>query len=195
MIQHKNKGIAAVTVVLYALILIFVLFFKSTNPDYYKWILQHYYDTKYLTPHLADRIFIALHPWRYATLAERFLNQNAYMNVLIFIPFGVFWSFLCEKKILCSATMASLGLSLLIEIAQLVTMIGNYAIGDLICNTLGGFFGAVLFLVVCQNDFIKRHAKKILAVAVCVSFVVLLVLVYNTAIHIDIYMDILFRRI
>ena len=195
MIQHKNKGIAAVTVVLYALILIFVLFFKSTNPDYYKWILQHYYDTKYLTPHLADRIFIALHPWRYATLTERFLNQNAFMNVLAFVPFGVFWSFLCEKKFLRSATMASLGLSLLIEIAQLVTMIGNYAIGDLICNMLGGFFGALLFLMFCQSNFFKRYGCFFWGILIVIFIPVLIGLVYNTAIHIDIYMDILFRRI
>ena len=195
MIQQRNKGIAAVTVVLYALILIFVLFFKSTTPDNYKWILEHYYDTNYLTPDLADRIFVALHPWRYATFAERFLNQNAYLNVFAFVPFGVFWSFLCKKKILRSATMTSFGLSLLIEVAQLFTMIGNYGIGDVICNTLGGFFGALLFIAVCQNEFIKRHSKKILTVMICLSCVVLSVLVYNVAIHLDVYMDILFRRI
>ena len=195
MIQKKNKSSAIVSVVLYALILIFALFFKSTNPDYYKWILEHYRDTKYLTPDLADRIFVALHPWRYATFAERFLNQSAYLNVLAFVPFGVFWSFLCEKKILCSATTASLGLSLLIEIAQLFTMIGNYAIGDVICNTLGGFFGALLFLILNKIAFIRNHFKKILAVMICISCVILFVLVYNTAIHLDVYMDILFRRI
>ena len=195
MMQQRNKGCAAVAVALYSLILIFVLFFKSTNPDYYKWILQHYYDTKYLSPNLADRIFVALHPWHYATFAERFLNQSAYLNMLIFIPFGIFWSFLCEKRVLLSATIASLGLSLLIEVAQLFTMIGNYGIGDVICNILGGFFGALVFLAVCQNNFVQRHAKKILAVMICISCVVLFVLVYNTAIHLDVYMDILFRRI
>ena len=195
MIQKKNKSSAIVSVLLYALILIFVLFFKSTQPDNYKWILQHYYDTKYLSPNLADRVFIAFHPWRYATFAERFLNQNAYLNVLAFVPFGVFWSFLCEKRVLLSATTASLGLSLLIEVAQLFTMIGNYGIGDVICNTLGGFFGALLFLILNKIAFIRNHFKKILAVMICISCGVLLVLVYNTAIHLDVYMDILFRRI
>ena len=195
MIQKKNKSSAIVSVVLYALILIFVLFFKSTQPDNYKWILQHYYDTKYLSPNLADRVLIALHPWRYATFAERFLNQSAYLNVLVFIPFGIFWSFLCEKKLLRSATMASFGLSLLIEGAQLFTMIGNYGIGDVICNTLGGSFGALLFLILNKIAFIRNHFKKILAVMICISCVVLFVLVYNTAIHLDVYMDILFRRI
>ena len=193
--QQRNKGSAMVAVALYSLILIFALFFKSTNPDYYKWILEHYHDTKYLTPDFADRIFVALHPWRYATLAERFLNQNAYMNVLIFIPFGVFWSFLCEKKFLRSATMASLGLSLLIEVAQLVTMIGNYAIGDLICNTFGGFLGALLFLMFCQSNFFKRYGRFFWGILIVIFIPVLIVLVYNTAIHIDVYMDILFRRI
>ena len=195
MIQKKNKSSAIVSVLLYALILIFVLFFKSTQPDNYKWILQHYYDTKYLSPNLADRVFIAFHPWRYATFAERFLNQNAYLNVLAFVPFGVFWSFLCEKRVLLSATTASLGLSLLIEVAQLFTMIGNYGIGDVICNTLGGSFGALLFLILNKIAFIRNHFKKILAVMICISCVVLFVLVYNTAIHLDVYMDILFRRI
>ena len=194
-IQQKNKSIAAVTVVLYALILIFILFFKSMQPDNYKWILEHYRETHYLTPALSDRLFVALHPWRSATVAERCLNQNAYLNVLAFVPLGIFWSFLCEKRVLLSATTASLGLSLLIEIAQLFTMIGNYGIGDVICNTLGGFLGALLFLVVCQNSFFRKHEKKILIVMICISCVALSVLVYNTAIHLDVYMDILFRRI
>lgn len=195
MMQQRNKGCASVAVALYSLILIFALLFKSTTPDNYKWILEHYYDTKYLSPNLADRIFVVLHPWRYATFAERFLNQNAYLNVLVFIPFGIFCSFLYEKKILRSATMASLGLSLLIEVAQLFTMIGNYGIGDVICNTLGGFFGALLFLAVCQNNFVQRHAKKILTVMIGISCVALFILVYTAALHMDIYLDILFRRI
>ena len=195
MIQQRHKGCAAVAVVLYALILIFILFFKSLRSDNYKWILEHYYDTNYLTPNLADRIFVALHPWRYATFAERFLNQKAYMNVLVFVPFGVFSSCLFERKILLSATWVSLGLSLLIEIAQLFTMIGNYGIGDVVCNTLGGFLGSLLFLALYQSDFIRRHAKKILIGMICISCVALSVLVYNTAIHLDVYIDILFRRI
>lgn len=193
--QQRNKSSATVAVVLYALIVFFALFFKSWQPDYYKWILEHYYDTNYLTPNLLDRIFVALHPWRYATFEERFLNQNAYMNVLVFIPFGVFWSFLREKKILRSAAAASLVLSLFIEIAQLFTMIGNFGIGDVITNTLGGFLGALLFLIFSQNNFFKRYARTFLGILIVISIPVLIILVYNTVIHIDIYLDIIFRRI
>ena len=193
--QQRNKCGATVAVVLYALIVIFSLFFKSWRPGYYKWILEHYHDTNYLTPNLADRIFVALHPWRYATFAERFLNQNAYMNLLAFVPFGVFWSFLREKKILRSAAAASLVLSLFIEIAQLFTMIGNFGIGDVICNTLGGFLGALLFLIFCQSNFFKRHARTFLGILIVISIPILIILVYNTVIYIDIYLDIIFRRI
>ena len=66
--------------------------------------------------------------------------------------------------------------------------------GGSICKNSVHLFTFLSFYGIMESTS-QRHAKKILAVAICVSFVVLLVLVYNTAIHIDVYMDILFRRI
>ena len=70
-------------------------------------------------------------------------------NLAVFIPFGFFLSeFLASTKrfgawrrILLS-TLAALGLSLCIEVLQLVLKVGYFEVTDLVMNTMGGFLGA-----------------------------------------------------
>ena len=71
-------------------------------------------------------------------------------NAGVFVPFGLFLSgfFLLTGKgrwrSLWMATLAGLGLSLLIESLQLVFHIGIFELTDLLLNTFGTFVGAAL---------------------------------------------------
>ena len=75
-------------------------------------------------------------------------------NIAAFVPFGFFLSkFLASMKrfgtwhrILLS-TLAALGLSLCIEVLQLVLKVGFFEVTDLVLNTAGGFLGASLSAV------------------------------------------------
>ena len=48
--------------------------------------------------------------------------------------------------------------SLSVELLQLVTKLGSCDVDDIIMNTLGGFFGYILF-VVCRGVY-RRGVKK-----------------------------------
>ena len=74
-----------------------------------------------------------------------------FANMAVFLPFGFFLSeFLSTTK--CFATrhqigcvaLAAFGLSLCIESLQLIFRLGVFEITDLVLNTLGGFFGALM---------------------------------------------------
>lgn len=74
----------------------------------------------------------------------------AFLNILLFIPHGCIISMLPwirrEKGMLrlFLTTIICLATSLIIELLQLTTGRGYYELEDLICNTIGGFLGAVL---------------------------------------------------
>ena len=98
---------------------------------------------------------------------SRQMLMYAVLNVFLFVPYGFIvrglpW-FRKQKEGLSIllTTMVSLATSLLIEMIQLITERGYYELEDLICNTLGGLLGGLLFSVACRlfagiwNE--KRH--------------------------------------
>lgn len=72
-------------------------------------------------------------------------------NLIVFIPFGFFLAeFLASLKRfsigrrLGVAALTAFGLSLSIELLQLVLKVGYFEVMDLVLNTLGGFVGALI---------------------------------------------------
>lgn len=85
------------------------------------------------------------------------------MNFIFFLPLGVFARLLLRWRLL-AVLGVSLGVSLLIETAQLTGVFGAYPcsyrlfdIDDLIINTLGGVVGYVLAMVLPQKEL--KHAE------------------------------------
>lgn len=99
-------------------------------------------------------------------------------NVLVFIPFGLYWSLIKQnwpfwKKILLIAAV-----SLLFELIQFVFGIGGSDITDLISNTLGGTIGIGLYAALLR--LLKEKSHKVLNIVgligtVCVVLLVLFV--------------------
>lgn len=81
---------------------------------------------------------------------------EAVLNVLMFIPIGAVMSFLSKIKRLLLSSLTGLGISLLIEILQLLLRNGYCEITDLLHNTLGAIIGSVLFIVVM---YVHNHIK------------------------------------
>lgn len=95
------------------------------------------------------------------------LNESrllyALLNCLMFVPYGFFISFFksCYRweQMFLLITSKSFLLSGLIEITQLITSRGFFETEDLICNTVGGIFGYILFLMLV-NVFPKIRLKQ-----------------------------------
>ena len=80
-----------------------------------------------------------------------FARNEAISNLIVFIPFGFFlaefWASLKRFGIwrrLGLATLAAFGLSLCVELLQLVLKVGYFEVRDLVMNTLGGVVGALM---------------------------------------------------
>lgn len=82
------------------------------------------------------------------------------MNIVIFIPFGLYLSMLRENWGFIKKVVPIFVTSLLFEIVQYVLAIGSSDITDLIGNTLGGAIGIGLFLIL--SKMFKNRTIKIL---------------------------------
>lgn len=93
--------------------------------------------------------------WSYTILYNRLLAQLI-MNVLMFIPIGFFAGGALKKMNIWNAFVFGLGLSLFIELTQLITTRGVFNVDDIIHNVLGCIIG-FSFFVLCYK-LIKRFA-------------------------------------
>lgn len=84
--------------------------------------------------------------------------QEIYLNILIFIPFGLYLSMLHSKWSLFQKLFLIFLVSLSFEGLQYYFMIGATDITDLIGNTLGGFLG--LFTYSLLTIGIKDHKRR-----------------------------------
>ena len=66
-------------------------------------------------------------------------------NAIVFAPLGVMLPHVFKKKNIWRDVAICFGISLLIELVQLFTVIGNFATADLIMNTLGYFIGYAVY--------------------------------------------------
>lgn len=80
------------------------------------------------------------------------------LNIVAFIPFGVYISMLNRRQNILIKALLIAGVSLLYEIIQYVFRIGASDITDLLGNTLGGILGILFFALsykVLENKIYK----------------------------------------
>ncbi len=82
---------------------------------------------------------------------------NLFGNILIFVPFGFFLPMASRYRSFWTTLLSSFGLSLCVEIFQLLTKVGSFDVDDLILNTLGGILGYIIFAI---GSGIRRHRRK-----------------------------------
>ena len=80
---------------------------------------------------------------------------NLFGNILIFMPFGFFISMASRAIGFFMTLFYSFGLSLCVEVFQLLTKVGSFDVDDLLLNTIGGVLGYILFSI-C-NTIRRRH--------------------------------------
>lgn len=91
-------------------------------------------------------------------LGIRAVLQNLVGNVLVFVPFGFFMPMASRYRSFLTTAFYSFGISLCVEIFQLITKVGSFDVDDLLLNTIGGIVGYLIFGI-C-NAVRRRHAKK-----------------------------------
>lgn len=85
--------------------------------------------------------------------------SNLFGNILIFVPFGFFISMASSSRSFLKALFNSLGLSLCVEILQLVTRVGSFDVDDILLNTIGGVLGYIVFMI-CNLIRRKCYVRK-----------------------------------
>ena len=132
--------IAGILFVLYFAVLFYFLFFSEEMGRTYSERTYHYN----LVPFKEIGRFIRYH----RTLGTGTVLLNIVGNVAAFVPFGIFlpvFSARCRK--VWFTVFYSFELSLLVELLQLVTKVGNFDVDDLILNTIGGLAGFLIYLL------------------------------------------------
>ena len=86
---------------------------------------------------------------------------NLVGNVAGFLPFGFILPVITEKmRSGLLITLAGFGLSLTVEVIQLITRVGCFDVDDMILNTAGAALGYLLFFI-CDHLRRKIYGKKI----------------------------------
>ena len=125
------RALGTVLFILYVLALIYFLFFSE---EY-------------------GRIAMEERDYRY--------NLIPFGNVAGFLPFGFMLPVITGKmRSGFLITLAGFGLSLTVEVIQLITKVGCFDVDDLILNTAGAALGYLLFFI-CDHLRRKIYGKKI----------------------------------
>lgn len=87
-------------------------------------------------------------------------------NIVIFVPLGVYITLFSKNKGIWKNTLLIMLVSTLVEIIQVIFKFGIGDIDDIILNTIGGFFGILIYrlvLLMCKDDLMARCMIAFLA--------------------------------
>ena len=87
--------------------------------------------------------------------------SNLFGNVIGFLPFGFILPVILERmRSGWLIILAGFGLSVTVEVIQLITKVGCFDVDDMILNTAGAALGYLLFFI-CNHLRRKIYGKKI----------------------------------
>lgn len=100
------------------------------------------------------------------------------MNVVIFIPLGIYAGVLFERWTLGKKLLLFFFMSLMFEALQFIFRIGAFDMTDIVTNTLGGIIGLMLFKVLEKAFKSLVRAQKFINVLASMGTVILIVLLF-----------------
>lgn len=102
-------------------------------------------------------------PFESSTIVNnKIYMREIYLNIIIFIPFGIYLSMLKDNLCLIEKSIIIFCVSLFFEVTQYIFAIGGADITDLISNTLGGIVGVLFYGFVLKISRNKEKTNKIL---------------------------------
>lgn len=142
----KQKVILWAGFVLYILILVWIILFHGT----------------------LETMNSAFDPdFRAVSFYLYFNGRESLLNMLIFVPFGVYVAALFDKNALCKKVWLIVAATLTFEILQYIFAVGTTDIMDIINNTVGGCIGiaAGSFVMRILRDRFYKVAVPVAAAA------------------------------
>ena len=126
------------------------------------------------------------------------LIKDDILNVLIFIPLGLYLAFFIKNKKLIKTLLITFITSLFFELFQLFSLIGSFATKDFITNLLGSFIGFMGYKLIYkkENSEIKLIILNIISIMVIIVFSPIVIYAFiNTIKHFNVYVDVIHRRL
>ena len=153
-IEGRFIHIDTILFILYVLALIYFLFFSE---EYGRAAMEERQYRYNLIPFVEIRRF-----WVYRKqLGLMAVVTNLFGNVIGFLPFGFILPVILDKmRSGWLIVLAGFGLSVTVEVIQLITKVGCFDVDDMILNTAGAALGYLLFFI-CDHLRRKIYGKKI----------------------------------
>lgn len=142
MTGKKKKKIRFVGKILFVLYIVFLIYFlclaewygRAGTGEEYRYNLELFKEIK-----------------RFITYREQLgtfkVFANLIGNILIFVPYGFFIPMASGNHGFFKTMFLSMGLSLIVETAQLFTRVGSFDVDDILLNTIGGVLGYIVFAI------------------------------------------------
>ena len=152
--KHIIRTLGTILFILYVLALIYFLFFSE---EYGRAAMEERQYRYNLIPFVEIRRF-----WVYRKqLGVMAVVTNLFGNVIGFLPFGFILPVILDKmRSGWLIVLAGFGLSVTVEVIQLITKVGCFDVDDMILNTAGAALGYLLFFI-CDHLRRKIYGKKI----------------------------------
>lgn len=116
---------------------------------------------------------------------SNFMRMQAFENVMLFIPFGVFialtfWTLWGRCGKFWFSLLWGFSSSLLIELTQLIFHCGVFEADDILMNTLGSLLGYLaIFTIWCIWTFYRKFCKKLRPVVQVLMIVLILSVIFD----------------
>lgn len=161
-INRTNHLLMRILTAVYAVVLVFVLLVGGGEAASADWTFASY--VKAYT-NLVPFATLAEYARRLAadTINVETVVYNVLGSIALFVPLGVIMPFFFEKLgKLWRCAAASLGVSFVIELLQLVLRCGSFDIDDMILNVVGAAVGYAIFFAL-KKIFSKESASTVAA--------------------------------
>lgn len=141
---RDSKSIRKAGKVLFVLYIAFIIYFLIFSDWYGRAGVQEDYRYNLVLFREIKRF------WQYREQLGLFaMFTNLFGNVIIFIPLGVFMPMASKRRNFFATTFYSFGLSLGVEVFQLISKVGSFDVDDLLLNTVGGMIGYLCYVICC----------------------------------------------
>ena len=179
---------------LYIILIIWVVVFKCNLLD--NITKTHEYLS---TMSLAERFKMYLKPFN-DYFEGPFVSQRRtiffddLLNVVIFMPMGLYLSYFIKKQKFLKTLVLSLCISIIFEVFQLFSLIGSFSTKDLITNTFGGIIGYLGYLLIYKknNSTIRLTILNILSLIVIIIIMpIVIYAIINTIKNMGFYLDLM----
>lgn len=174
-VDKRIEKLATVALVLYIICLVWIITLKCN-------MIQPVVESRYFYGQMsfAERIIVS---------TSKFANTkplDLFINVSLFIPVGLIFPFLKEKKPHISTALFGFALSLGFEVLQIINCIGGFTYIDILANSLGAILGSIAHFYLREKTTEKQIVTALTLCSVLCAAVVSFGF-FNTVKHFDIY--------